>query len=182
MPLRIKLHELGFTQPPTPIKIDNSAAKGIVTATVRQKRSKAMDMRFYCMKDRVKQKDFFVYWKPGSQNMGDYFTKHHPPHHHKEICATYLYMANTLLEINQKIVHKWANAMLASIHTFAVTPVHTVTIRQNRTVLQGCANVVCTYGQTQKYQNSNVVRRTGMVRGSLSVRKTARREDVPRTH
>ena len=22
------------------------------------------------MKDRVKQKDFFVYWKPGSQNMG----------------------------------------------------------------------------------------------------------------
>ena len=37
VPLRIKPHELGFTQPPTPIKTDNSAAKGIVTATVRQK-------------------------------------------------------------------------------------------------------------------------------------------------
>ena len=80
--------------------------------------------------------------------MGDYFTKHHPPHHHREICATYLYMANALLKIDQKIVHKWSNAVLTPIHTFAVTPVHTVSIRENRTVLQGCANVVRTYGHT----------------------------------
>ena len=37
LPLRITLHKLGFTQPPTPIKTDNSAAEGIFTATVRQK-------------------------------------------------------------------------------------------------------------------------------------------------
>ena len=80
--------------------------------------------------------------------MGDYFTKHHPPHHHMEIRATYLYMANALLKINQKIVHKWANAVLTPIHTVSVTPVHTVVIRQNRTVLQGCANVVHTYRHT----------------------------------
>ena len=43
--------------------MDKSAAEGIVTATVRQKMSKAMDMQFYWIKDRVKQKDFFVYWK-----------------------------------------------------------------------------------------------------------------------
>ena len=40
VPLIITLHELGFTQPPNPIKTDNSAAKGIFPATVRQKRSK----------------------------------------------------------------------------------------------------------------------------------------------
>ena len=148
VPLRIALHELDFTQPPTPIKTDNSVSEGIVTATVRQKSSKAMDMRFYWMKYRVKQKYFFVYCKPGSQNMGDYSTKYHPPHHHRGICATYLYMANALLKIDQKIVHKWANAVLTPIHTVSVTPVHTVAIRQNRTVLQGCANVVCTYGHT----------------------------------
>ena len=45
-PLQITLHELGFTHLPTPIKTHNSAVEGIVTATVRQKRSKAMDMRF----------------------------------------------------------------------------------------------------------------------------------------
>ena len=80
--------------------------------------------------------------------MGGYFTKHHPPHHHREIRATYLYMENALLKTDQNIVHKWANAVLTPIHTVAVTPVHTVAIRQNRTVLQGCANVVCTYGHT----------------------------------
>ena len=97
------------------------------------------------MRDRVKQKEFFVYWKPGSQKMGDYFIKHHPPHHHREIRATYLYMANALLKIDHKIVKKWANSVLTPIHTVAVTPVHTVVIAQNRTVLRGGANVVCTY-------------------------------------
>ena len=100
------------------------------------------------MKDRVKQKDLFVYWKPGSQNMGDYFTKHHPPHQHREICATYLHTENALLKFDQKIVHKWANDVLTQIHTVAVTPVHTVEIKQNPTIMQECANVVHTYRHT----------------------------------
>ena len=146
--LLITLRELGFTQPPTPIKTYNSAAEGIVTATVRQKRSKAMDMRFYWMKDRVKQKDFLFIGKQESTNMGDYFRKHHPPHHHREICDTYLYMENFLLTIDHKIVHKWANDVLTLIHTVATTPIHTAETTPNRTVLQGCANIVCTYGHT----------------------------------
>ena len=52
--LLITIHELGFTQPPTPNKRDNSADEGIVAAMVRQKSSKAMDMRLYWMKYRVK--------------------------------------------------------------------------------------------------------------------------------
>ena len=83
VPLCINLKELGFLQSPTPIKIDNSSEEGIVTATVIQKRSKAMDMRFYWMEEMVKQRDLFVYWKPGSKNMGGYFKNNHPPHHHK---------------------------------------------------------------------------------------------------
>ena len=35
--LRITLHEICFTQSPSPIKTDNSAAKGIFTTKVRQK-------------------------------------------------------------------------------------------------------------------------------------------------
>ena len=46
IPLRITLHELVFTQPPTPTKNDNSVAEGIVPTTVRQKNSKATDMQF----------------------------------------------------------------------------------------------------------------------------------------
>ena len=44
-----------------------------------------MDMRFYWMKDIVKQKDFFVYCKPGIQNMRDYFTKHRLPYHYRTV-------------------------------------------------------------------------------------------------
>ena len=78
VPLRIKLHELGFPQTPTPIKTDNSVAEDIVPNTVKKKRSKAMDIKFYWMKDRVKQKNFFIYWKPGIQNMGDCFHETSP--------------------------------------------------------------------------------------------------------
>ena len=46
LPMRITLEELGHPQPPTPIKTDNTAANGIINGTVKQQRSKAIDMRF----------------------------------------------------------------------------------------------------------------------------------------
>jgi hypothetical protein len=66
-PIRICLEELGHPQPPTAIKTDNSTAyDGIANVTVKQKRSKAIDMmRFYWIVDRVRQKRFYVYWAPG---------------------------------------------------------------------------------------------------------------------
>ena len=76
--------------------------------------------------------------------MENYFTKYHPPHHHREICAKYFYIANSHLKIDHKIVHRWSNAVLTPIHTVSVTPIHTVAITQNRTVLQVCANSVRT--------------------------------------
>ena len=59
-----------------------------------------------------------------------------------------LYMENYLLQIDHKIVHKWSNAVLTTIHMVAFMPIHTAAITQNLTVLQGCYNDVCTYGQT----------------------------------
>ena len=35
---------------------------------------------------------------------GDYFTKNHPPRHHKEIQSTYLYMENYILKLNPTVV------------------------------------------------------------------------------
>jgi hypothetical protein len=87
---RTVLEELGHPQPPTPIVTDNSTASGIANDTVKQKRSKAMDMRFYWLRDRVRQGQFIVYWKPGKTNKADYFTKHHATKHHREMRYTYL--------------------------------------------------------------------------------------------
>ena len=80
--MRITLEELGYPQPPTPLQTDNSTASGIVNDTVKQRRSKAIDMRFYWIRDRVRQGQFFIYWRKGSINLADYFTKHHAPTHH----------------------------------------------------------------------------------------------------
>jgi hypothetical protein len=52
-PLHITLRELGHLQPPTPTVTDNSTASGITNKYVKQKCSKAMDMRFYWIHDRV---------------------------------------------------------------------------------------------------------------------------------
>ena len=76
---------MGHPQPTTgtPLETDNSTAHDILTATVRMKRSKAFDMRYHWLKDRIAQKHFNLYWAPGKLNKADYYTKHFPPSHHK---------------------------------------------------------------------------------------------------
>jgi hypothetical protein len=59
-----------------------------------------MDMRFYWIKDRVKQGQFSVYKGPGYQNLADYSTKHHSPVHHKRIRDVYIHSNER--PINQK--------------------------------------------------------------------------------
>jgi hypothetical protein len=44
LPMRTSLDELGHTQPATPMQTDNSTACGIANKTVKQRRSKAIDM------------------------------------------------------------------------------------------------------------------------------------------
>jgi hypothetical protein len=88
--LRTTLEDRGHTQPPTPMETDNTTATGYSNGKIKQKRTKAMDMRFYWIKDRVKQGQFHIYWGPEYQNLADYFTKHHSPAHHKRIRNVYI--------------------------------------------------------------------------------------------
>jgi hypothetical protein len=85
---------MGHKQDATEIKTDNTTADGIINNTVQQKRSKVMDMRFYWVKDRVEQDQFNVGSAPGDTNMGDYFTKHYYPAHHKHMRPYYLHDKN----------------------------------------------------------------------------------------
>ena len=84
------LTEMGHPQPPTPIQVDNSTAEAIVNNRVQPKRTKAMDMRFHWLRDRQTQKQFRIYWRPGAQNRGDYWTKHHAAAHHKNMRSMFL--------------------------------------------------------------------------------------------
>ena len=83
--LRNCLEAMGYPQPATPLKTDNSTACGILNNTMKQKRSKAIDVRFYWLRDRAKQGQFYIYWESGKNNLGDYHTKKHPPQYHKQM-------------------------------------------------------------------------------------------------
>ena len=50
---------------------------------MKQKTSKAIDMRFYWVIDKVNQNQFLIYWRPGANIVGDYVSKHHFPAHHQ---------------------------------------------------------------------------------------------------
>jgi hypothetical protein len=89
--LRTTLEELGHPQPPTPMETDNTTATGYSNGTIKQKHTKAMDMHFYWIKDRFKQRQFNLYWGPGYQHLADYFTKHHSPAHHKIMREIYIH-------------------------------------------------------------------------------------------
>ena len=85
LPFRVTLTEMGHPQPPTPMEVDNEKAIGFLKRTMKQKRSKAIDMRFYLVRDRVNQNQFMIYWRPGSNNVGDYVSKHYSPAHYQSM-------------------------------------------------------------------------------------------------
>ncbi len=96
---RRTLEEMGWPQPQTPVKTDNACAAGIANKTIKQKRSKAMDMRFDWVRDRVKQRQFHIYWKKGEENFADYFTKHHPAEHHRKMRPVYFHSSSYAVDI-----------------------------------------------------------------------------------
>ena len=102
-PIRTTLEELGFEQGPTPIQTDSSTASGIANDTVTQRRSKAMDMRFYWVRDRCRQGQFIVYWSKGQDNLADYFTKHHPATHHRVMRPVYLHVPESAVSAHSVV-------------------------------------------------------------------------------
>ena len=88
--IRNTLIEMGHPQPATPVQTDNCFAEGFSNRRVKQHRSKSIDMRFYWIRDRFKQGQFYIYWQKGIKNMADYFTKHHPTRHNRHMRENYL--------------------------------------------------------------------------------------------
>ena len=160
IPMRITLRELGHPQPATPIITDNSTAAGIANESVKQKHSKAMDMRFHYIKDQVKQKNFTIEWRPGDVNNADYFTKHHLSPHHQKMRKKYLLEANTVLQgcVN-KCIHK--------IRTILRT--NNSTRKRPITSSSTYAGITTEYPMTS--QNTNDVYRGTYVEGSTKQNK-----------
>jgi hypothetical protein len=79
------LTDLGFPQAATLIICDNQCAVGIANRSVKQKRSKAINMRYHWIRDQVDLEAVTIEWQPGAANLADFFTKNHPTKHHSEM-------------------------------------------------------------------------------------------------
>ncbi len=88
--MQCTLEELGHQQLRTPIQTNNSTAHALLTNKILPKALKAMDMRFHWLRCRSAQDQYRFYWRPGPQNIADYWTKHHPTNHHKSFCPQIL--------------------------------------------------------------------------------------------
>jgi Reverse transcriptase (RNA-dependent DNA polymerase) len=114
--IRTVLKEMGREQSaPTRITTDNSTADGFANRRTKIKRSKAMDMRFYWIQDRVDQHQFRIHWQPGENNHADYFTKHHPPSHHQRMRPIYLHTG----DFAQSHTHDCRGVLIPSLGSIA---------------------------------------------------------------
>jgi hypothetical protein len=86
--MRQTLAELGHPQPCTPMQTNNALAHALITNKILPKALLAMDMRFNWLRCCNAQGQFCYYWRPGTQNLTDYFTKYHPTSHHKSVHPT----------------------------------------------------------------------------------------------
>jgi hypothetical protein len=88
--MRTMLEELGHPQMQTPMQTNNSTAHALLTNKILPKALKAMDMQFHWLRCHNAQGQFRYYWRPGTQNLADYWTKHHPASYHTEFCPQIL--------------------------------------------------------------------------------------------
>ena len=69
-------------------------------------------MQLHWLRDPKNKKLFFVFWDKGSKNGADYFTKHHPTIHHRQIREERKYVRDTITDrtcsLQNVIKHKSA--------------------------------------------------------------------------
>jgi hypothetical protein len=88
--MRTMLEESGHPQTQTLMQTNNSTAHALLTNKILPKVLKAMDMQFHWLRCRDAQGQFRYYWRPGTQNLADYWTKHYPASHHTAFCPQIL--------------------------------------------------------------------------------------------
>lgn len=138
--IRRILKELGHPQPPTPIRWDNTTTESFINGTIIPKRSKAMDMIFWWLRNKNLTKKLKIYWKPVKVNRAYYYSKHHSGAYHLRRRKYYVANATTENKIlqNNKITREYKSSTSHSDGKICY--------------LRGCVNIVSrSTSKTQKY-------------------------------
>ena len=84
-------------------------------------------MRFQWLRDREAQRQFRFYWRSGKTMLADYYSKHHPAAHHRNMRGEYHTTQAVLDECRARVDREATNeiqANLASIRESADMVVH----------------------------------------------------------
>ena len=81
--------------PITKVCTGNKTASEISNNTIKQQRSRATNMRYFCIRDQKTLKHFLIAWKAGQENIADYFTNNNNANHHKRVCTIYIHTDKT---------------------------------------------------------------------------------------
>jgi hypothetical protein len=87
---------MSHIQPKTPVHCNNATAVGIANSTVKQQRTRSMEMIFFWISDKCAQEMYSLHWHPGQENLADYQSKNHTGTHHTAVCPCFLHEANSL--------------------------------------------------------------------------------------
>ena len=90
--IRRTAQELGHVQPPTPIRCDNTTADDFTNSNMVNKKSKSIDMRWWWLRDKEREKQLHIYWQPGTENLADYYSKHHYGIVHRMVRPKHLHL------------------------------------------------------------------------------------------
>ena len=56
---------MGHHQPPTPVVTDSATSDGFVNENIIQRKSRSTEIRFYWVRNTVRQGHYLVYWEKG---------------------------------------------------------------------------------------------------------------------
>ncbi len=116
--MRQMLEELRHPQLLTPMQTDNATAQALLTNKIIPKALKVTDMRFHWLWCHNAQGQIRYYWQPGTQNLADFYIKHHPASHHATVCPTMLTAVNDLEYIKLFATSSKKNKASASTNSF----------------------------------------------------------------
>jgi hypothetical protein len=85
------LADMGHPQPKTPVHCDDATTVGIGNNTIKQQRSRSLEIKYFWVGDKVAQDMYTLSWHPGQENLADYQSKHHLGSHHQAVRPWYLH-------------------------------------------------------------------------------------------
>ena len=103
---------MGHPQQAMTMNIYNSTTEGVENDTIQVKIIKAIDMQLCWIKYRILQGHYNMFWKPGANNLAEYFARHRLLCHHRRMRPVYLHYTGNANNASARVCYYIHNTSL----------------------------------------------------------------------